>query len=137
MMLRWSLVGLAIVIACSGCGNDEPTTNPTASGFADTAGPLQVAQKDPGAALYHHYCADCHNPGDGHPGTMRLARRLAPEQAVLRERTDLSPAYVRTIVRNGLQMMPPFRPSEIADAELDALSRYVTAKYAAPAGDEG
>lgn len=80
---------------------------------------------EPGQAIYRQYCGDCHDDGEGHPGTMRLAVRL--DNAVLRTRVDLSPAYVKWVVRNGYQMMPPFRPTEIADSDLDALAAYVAA----------
>ena len=78
-----------------------------------------------GDVLFSHYCGHCHNPGEGHPGTMRLGIRLAPEHAVLRQRDNLSPAYIKQIVRNGLGMMPPFRPTEISDMELESLASYV------------
>ena len=39
-------------------------------------------------------------------------------------------AYVKTIVRQGILLMPPFRPSEINDSELDALARYLSDKGA-------
>jgi hypothetical protein len=63
---------------------------------------------------------------------MQLGERLGAERAVLRTRTDLTPEYVKAIVRNGFQMMPAFRPTEIADSELDALAAHVTAGRATP-----
>jgi len=46
--------------------------------------------------------------------------------AVLDERTDLTPVFVRYFVRNGVSMMPFFRRTEITDAELAALSAYLS-----------
>ena len=57
---------------------------------------------------------------------MRLDVRLGLDGSVLRERQDLVPEYVKIVVRNGFQMMPAFRPTEITDLELDQLAAYVT-----------
>lgn len=83
-----------------------------------------------GRQLYDHHCAHCHDSGEGHPGTMRLAVRSGPEYAVLLSRTDLAPEYVRQIVRRGLGMMPPFRPTEINDHDLAGLAAYVGQNFA-------
>jgi mono/diheme cytochrome c family protein len=64
---------------------------------------------------------------------MALAGRLGPDRAVLAGRTDLVAPYIASIVRNGLNMMPPFRTTEISDAELEALAAYV-AGAAKPGG---
>lgn len=87
----------------------------------------QVAEveKIDGKLVYDNNCAACHNAGTGHPGTMRLAIRLGEEKSVLTDRADLNEQYVRTIVRQGILLMPPFRPSEITDPELDALADYL------------
>ncbi|NKB35745.1 MAG: c-type cytochrome [Gammaproteobacteria bacterium] len=79
-----------------------------------------------GAELYKQYCIACHAEGPGHPGTMRLGIRLGEDKAVLTKRTDLQAVYVKTIVRQGILLMPPFRPSEISDAELEALAEYLS-----------
>ena len=100
--------------------NTEPAAqNPTAKAVAESRAP------EPGETTYLQHCADCHDRGQGHPGTMRLAVRL--EQAVLRTRTDLAPDYDKWALRNGYQMMPPFRPTEITDGELAALAQFVSA----------
>jgi mono/diheme cytochrome c family protein len=85
-----------------------------------------------GEAIFVEYCGGCHDAGEGHPGTMRLAVRLGSENAVLRQRSDLSPEYVKIIIRNGFEMMPAFRPTEIPDTELDALAAYVSVGYKTP-----
>jgi mono/diheme cytochrome c family protein len=64
-----------------------------------------------------------------YPGTARLADRW-PQQPSLLDREPLEPDYVRRIVRHGLNMMPPFRPSEISARELDALARYLSTSAA-------
>lgn len=77
-----------------------------------------------GHAVYVKYCSACHNPGPEHPGTVRLADRW-PQQASLLDREQLDAEYVRYFVRHGLNLMPPFRPSEISNAELDALGSFL------------
>ena len=88
----------------------------TASVAVDTAA---------GRQAYLQYCGHCHDAGEGHPGTMRLAVRIDADHAVLLGRSDLAPEYVQYVVRNGLGMMPPFRPTEISDAALHHLAGFV------------
>ena len=136
-----TLLYLAAVLVCSGCANeDEPNFKHDASAAANdvkTAAPMvpiETASKvdSAGKTIFVQYCSGCHDSGDGHPGTMRLAVRLGSENSVLRHRTDLAPEYVKIVVRNGFEMMPAFRPTEIHDTELDALAEYVSAGYKAP-----
>jgi mono/diheme cytochrome c family protein len=85
-----------------------------------------------GAATYAKWCAPCHAPGITHPGTHALQSKYPADQfparktGVLVEWTDLTPDYVKAIVRTGVSVMPFFRKTEISDAELDALARYIT-----------
>jgi hypothetical protein len=51
-------------------------------------------------------------------------RRVKPF-SILEERKDLIPAYIVTVVRNGLHEMAPFRPTEIDDAALSELVAYL------------
>jgi (+)-pinoresinol hydroxylase len=86
-----------------------------------------------GKAVYEHWCAPCHAPGPGHPGTQSLQVKYAGKlPAVLLERTDLSPQAVALFVRHGILLMAPFRKTEITDAELAALTAYVAGHYKAP-----
>ena len=128
------LMSFALVILLSACGGDTPdkvSVSPrgdkevqvametVSSTAADTEDSSQ------GRDVYGEYCADCHDGGQGRPGTMQLAARSGVERSILLSRTDLSSEFVISIVRNGLQMMPPFRPTEITDSELVALAQYV------------
>jgi mono/diheme cytochrome c family protein len=84
-------------------------------------------------AVYEHWCAPCHAPGPGHPGTQSLQLKYAGKlPAVLLDRTDLAPQAVTLFVRHGVLLMAPFRKTEITDAELSALAAYVTQNYKAP-----
>src|ERR1700733_13273259 len=86
-----------------------------------------------GKAVYEYWCAPCHAPGPGHPGTQSLQLKYAGKlPAVLLDRTDLSPQAVAVFVRQGILLMAPFRKTEITDAELSALSAYVAAKFKTP-----
>ncbi len=91
------------------------------------AGAAQGAEAQPsGQAVYEHWCAPCHAPGPGHPGTQSLQVKYGGRTpAVLLERTDLTPQAIATFVRTGVLSMPPFRKTEVTDAELAALSAFI------------
>lgn len=78
-----------------------------------------------GKTVFDKHCSHCHNPGDEYPGTHQLAVTRGEDMAVLEERDNLAPQYVKYIVRNGLNAMPPFKPTNITDRELDALADYL------------
>ena len=60
------------------------------------------------------------------PGTAGLRKRYGnAKPAVLAERTDLDAAYVKLIVRKGLNFMPFFRKTEVSDTELEAIAAYL------------
>jgi len=91
---------------------------------AHAAEPRQPAVS--GQAVYEKWCAPCHAPGPGHPGTQSLELKYnGKTPAVLLDRTDLTPQVVATFVRQGVLLMAPFRKTEINDAELTALSTFV------------
>ena len=85
-----------------------------------------AAEPDTGKAVYDHWCAPCHAPGPGHPGTQSLQLKYkGTPSAVLLERTDLTPAQIAVFVRQGVLLMAPFRKTEITDKELAALTAYI------------
>ena len=80
-----------------------------------------------GAQLFARWCAPCHGPGPGHPGTQALAAKYhGNPPPVLEERTDLTPEVIRYFVRHGVSVMAPFRKTEITDEELAALASWLT-----------
>jgi mono/diheme cytochrome c family protein len=83
------------------------------------------ADEPPGKKVFAKVCAECHAPGFGHPGTQRLGWNRGLAYAVLEQRKDLSAQYIRLVVRHGLVEMPPFRPSELSDDDLTAITRYL------------
>jgi (+)-pinoresinol hydroxylase len=94
------------------------------------ATPAPAREPASGKAVYEHWCAPCHAPGPGHPGTQSLQLKYSGKvPAVLLERTDLAPQAVATFVRQGVLLMAPFRKTEITDAELSALTAYVASHY--------
>ena len=80
-----------------------------------------------GREVYERYCVACHGAGAAKVATTALATRYKDQKpALLEQRTDLTPAIVKTFVRNGVFLMAKFRKAEISDPELDALAAYVT-----------
>ena len=89
-----------------------------------------AAQQQPvvetGRAVYEYWCATCHAAGPGMPGTQALEVKYNGNlPAVLTQRQDLTAEFVAVIVRTGISVMPPFRKTEITDAELAALGEYI------------
>jgi mono/diheme cytochrome c family protein len=79
-----------------------------------------------GRQIFEYWCAPCHAPGPRHPGTQALeALYRGAKPAALEQRTDLVPSLTETFVRTGVSVMPPFRKTEISDADLAALAAYL------------
>lgn len=114
LLVAGVLVGLTSIAQAA-----EPAAKPPAKAPAPS-----------GQAVYEHWCAPCHAPGPGHPGTQSLQLKYGGKTpAVLLERTDLSPQAVSVFVRQGVLLMAPFRKTEVSDAELAALSAFVTKNF--------
>jgi mono/diheme cytochrome c family protein len=95
------------------------------TGFAALAqnGAADLAR---GEQVYTHWCAACHSAGPNMPGTQALeAKYNGNPAAVLIERADVQPELIKAFVRSGVSVMPPFRKTEIGDADLDALAAYI------------
>ena len=84
-----------------------------------------VAQK--GSDTYQYWCATCHGAGPGHPGTTALtAKYKGARPGLLEERTDLSLQGIKFAVRRGTSIMPFFRKTELSDADLEGVTKYLT-----------
>jgi mono/diheme cytochrome c family protein len=77
-------------------------------------------------------CAPCHGAGPGSdgrpvlPGTAALQLKYKGAlPALLEARTDLTVAALKTYVRRGSWSMPPFRPTELTDAEIRDIAAYL------------
>jgi mono/diheme cytochrome c family protein len=82
-----------------------------------------------GKATFVKWCAPCHGEGIYMTGTNALrAKYKDAKPALLEQRTDLTPEFVKGFVRKGAGLMAPFRKTEISDAELDALAAYLSRK---------
>ena len=85
-----------------------------------------VAADLTGEQVFSRHCVHCHAAGGEMTGTQQLARTRGVDKAVLTERDDLPAEYVRMIVRQGLRAMPAFVPSDLTDAQLEALTQYLS-----------
>lgn len=108
-----------------------------ALGFA-AAGFAQQTAVQRGNAKFQHSCAPCHGDGVGDdgramlPGTdaLRIKYRDAkpPVPALLEQRRDLTAPVIKVFVRHGSFSMPPFRPTELTDAEIVDIAAYIADK---------
>jgi mono/diheme cytochrome c family protein len=80
-----------------------------------------------GRTVYTKWCAPCHDPGVIHPGTNALTVKYkGVKPGVLLDWKDLQPETVKFLVRHGISVMPQFRKTEISDADLDALAKFLS-----------
>lgn len=88
------------------------------------------APSSEGQAVFNRWCADCHAPLSAQrkmlAGTYVLQQLYkGTKPAALEQRTDLTRAYIKRIVRTGWNIMPATRRTEITEAQLDALAAYL------------
>jgi len=96
----------------------------------------QTPSETKGKAVFDNWCEPCHGAvapknvmfGNGAlAGTSALAVKYKGKlPAVLEQRTDLTPALIKSVVRHGLYGMPITRKTEVSDAELDDVAAYLT-----------
>lgn len=85
-----------------------------------------------GYVLFQRDCQVCHGSGPAKPGTRALrAKYHGKLPALLEQRTDLTADYVKYVVRHGVSVMPPFRKTEVSDADLDSIAAYLARKRSA------
>jgi mono/diheme cytochrome c family protein len=126
MRVLFGAVGL-LVLAAAGPGQLR-AAEPPPGGSAWVRHPVDGRGKPPGFVQYEYFCSACHDEGpEKRPGTEALRAKYKGEKpALLSERTDLTPEFVKYMVRNGVSVMPFFRKTEISDADLDAIAAYLT-----------
>jgi len=100
--------------------------------FAFPASAQDRAAVERGNAKFQHSCAPCHGPGPGDdgremlPGTAALQIKYRGNlPALLEERSDLPLPVLRVFLRQGSMSMPPFRPTELTDAEIADIAAYL------------
>jgi mono/diheme cytochrome c family protein len=96
----------------------------------------QTASETNGKAVFDKWCTPCHGAvapktvmfgGGALAGTSALAVKYKGKlPAVLEQRTDLTPAFIKNVVRHGLFGMPITRKTEVSDAELEDVVAYLT-----------
>ncbi len=123
--MRIALAAVATVAVAAGAATAQQ---------AARTGPA-APELEHGKAVYAHWCAPCHADSMGLAGTNSLTIKYEGTDipAALEDRTDLTAPVIAYFVRNGVAWMPPFRPTEISDADLAALTAYLTA----PLDDRG
>jgi len=125
-MNNWTATWLAVaLLATTGVAtaSDQPPIN-----WSPTPSAAKPGQP-PGYVLFQRACAVCHGSGPGKPGSRALAAKYHGSlPALLEERTDLEAPYIKQVVRQGLTVMPFFRKTELSDADLDAITAYLTRK---------
>jgi (+)-pinoresinol hydroxylase len=92
----------------------------------------QTSAIERGKAAFDHTCAPCHGTGRGNegramlPGTDALRIKYGGKiPALLEQRTDLTADTIRAFVRTGTFSMPPFRQTELTDAEIADIAVYL------------
>jgi mono/diheme cytochrome c family protein len=85
-----------------------------------------------GQTVFQLRCAPCHGSDRGAdpshpllPGTDALRIKYRGRlPALLEQRTDLPAPVLKAFVRHGTWSMPPFRKTEISDADIDNIAAY-------------
>lgn len=103
-----------------------------------SAGPAAVADlklsehEQRGSEVYQYWCVTCHGSGQGRPGTMALGFKYEGKvPAQLEHRNDLTADVLTYFVRNGISVMPSFRPTELSDEDIIAVAAYLKASSTA------
>jgi mono/diheme cytochrome c family protein len=107
-----------LAVTLASCALPAPRPAPHATLPAKTA-------RSEGGKIFDKWCSDCHSTPGG-PGSIALQRKYQGSlPAVLEQRRDLRPEYVKAMVRYGVSFMPSFRKTEISDTDLELLAAYV------------
>jgi mono/diheme cytochrome c family protein len=85
----------------------------------------QAAEPVDGKSLFTERCGMCHQTNG--MGVGILSRRPGDtSKGLLEQRTDLSAAVVRVVVRNGIGNMPRISRAEVSDSQLAAIAEYLS-----------
>jgi len=130
-----------VLLAMGGSAVGDTGTNlydSSVSGVIAAPPPQDAAGR--GRLVFDEWCSGCHAPdyvppsGKAGPsplsstlGTYTLRRKYGNAMpAAIEQRTDLSGDVIMVFVRNGINLMPPFRKTEINDVELNDLIAYLS-----------
>jgi len=131
MSLPRTLRSAAILICCCTAAPVSPVeaadSAPTIRWVPAT---VTAEGKAPGYVLFQNDCSVCHGSGPAKPGTRALKTKYSGKlPALLEERADLTPDLIKSIVRHGISVMPPFRKTELSDTDLDSIVAYLTRQH--------
>jgi (+)-pinoresinol hydroxylase len=103
---------------------------------------VQAAETDAavrGKAAFALTCAPCHGDGQGAAGRKQLPGTSALQikhqgrlPALLEQRNDLPAPLLKQYLRFGSWSMPPFRKSELSDADIADIAAYLAESSKAP-----
>jgi mono/diheme cytochrome c family protein len=98
--------------------------------FSTSALAQAAPSQENGKAVFNKWCLTCHGAKEGAmplAGTGALMVKYKGQMpAVLEERNNLAPEFIRVVVRGGLFGMPITRKTEVSDAQLEDIIAYLT-----------
>lgn len=108
---------------------------------AAAAAAQEPASVERGKVKFEHTCAPCHGDGLGDDGRAMLpgtdALRIKYQgslPALIEKRTDLNVDAIRIFVRRGTWSMPPFRPTEVSERDIEDIAAYLGQSSGSAAG---
>jgi (+)-pinoresinol hydroxylase len=126
-LIRVAATGALLVIGTAHGSTALAADAPAAIRWTPTS--VSAEGKPTGYLQFQNACSVCHGSGPAKPGTRALTAKYGgKEPALLEQRTDLPPDLIRAAVRQGISVMPPFRKTELSDADLEAIVAYLTRK---------
>lgn len=125
--MRWGLF-IAILCFCLPVSAQDDSTPIAAWSRTASIDEAAGSLAERGAAVFNNWCDACHRDADQNaPGTRSLEFKYRGElPAALEGRDDLTAELVEFYIRNGIATMPFYRKTEISDADLAAISAYLT-----------
>lgn len=84
-----------------------------------------TSQEVLGKNVFERECQVCHSPGNRFYNSLKAAYK-GTEYKTVSERGNFKPEFTKHIVRSWGKRMPAFRPTEVTDAELNALAVYLS-----------
>jgi len=124
----YTLAAALLALTATGPAAAQDAPFPIAAWSRTQAAPEDNgALAERGAAVFNNWCSACHSRGPMNaPGTVSLQHKYQGSlPAALEDREDLTAELIAFYVRNGVATMPFYRPTEISDADLEALAAYL------------
>ena len=125
-----ALLPFLILAACNSPADSEKAAGgpPPYQMRAELPPGDRLAVQSDGEALFSNRCGACHLAGGMGTNLLtkqRVAAGEPPQSGLLANRTDLTPDYVKSVVRMGKVAMPRLSRTEVTDSELDAIAAYL------------